>query len=109
MFGNRSVRFPSWTYRGVVAAALVIQGCSGKAQRSGGNQAAAAPVLVAVAAMDADNAALERVKLELGYCTIRSPIDGRTGAGTGKTRTATPQNGQNEPHYHLKEARAICA
>ena len=30
-------------------------------------------------------------------------------AVAGKTRTATPKNSQNEPHYHLKEARAICA
>jgi len=26
-------------------------------------------------------------------------------AGAGKTRTATPQNGQSEPAYHFKEAR----
>src|SRR5712692_4320948 len=26
----------------------------------------------------------------------------------GKTRTAVPQNGQNEPHHHPKEGRAIC-
>ncbi len=28
--------------------------------------------------------------------------------GAGKTRTAAPQNGQNEPHDHRKGARAIC-
>jgi len=28
--------------------------------------------------------------------------------GTGKTRTAAPHNGQNEPHYHAQEARATC-
>src|ERR1019366_8639222 len=38
----------------------------------------------AQAAMDADKAALDRAKLEVGYCTIRSPIDGRTGAVTVK-------------------------
>ncbi len=26
----------------------------------------------------------------------------------GQTRTATAQNGQNEPHYQPKEGRAIC-
>jgi len=32
------------------------------------------------AAVRADKAAVERAKLDLSYCTIRSPIDGRTGA-----------------------------
>ncbi len=31
------------------------------------------------AALRADDAAIERVKLDLSYCQIRSPIDGRTG------------------------------
>jgi membrane fusion protein, multidrug efflux system len=38
----------------------------------------------AQAAIDADQAALDRSKLQLGYCTILSPIDGRTGAVTVK-------------------------
>ncbi len=32
------------------------------------------------AAVRADRAAVENAKVELGYCTIRSPIDGRTGS-----------------------------
>ena len=32
------------------------------------------------AAVRADRAAVEQAKLELGYCTIKSPIDGRTGS-----------------------------
>jgi multidrug efflux system membrane fusion protein len=34
----------------------------------------------AEAQVRADQAAIDQAKLELGYCTIRSPIDGRTGA-----------------------------
>jgi multidrug efflux system membrane fusion protein len=33
----------------------------------------------AKAAVQADRAALENAKIQLGYCSIRSPIDGRTG------------------------------
>jgi membrane fusion protein, multidrug efflux system len=43
-------------------------------------QADEASIDSAQAAIDADQAALNRAKLELGYCTIRSPIDCRTGA-----------------------------
>jgi len=32
------------------------------------------------AAVRADKAALDNAKLDLGYCTVRSPIDGRTGS-----------------------------
>jgi len=32
------------------------------------------------AAVEADKAAIDNAKLNLGYCTIRSPIDGRTGS-----------------------------
>lgn len=32
------------------------------------------------AAVAADRAAIDRAKLQLGYCTIRSPLDGRTGS-----------------------------
>lgn len=32
------------------------------------------------AAVKADEAAVENARLQLGYCTIRSPLDGRTGA-----------------------------
>ncbi len=28
---------------------------------------------------------------------------------SGPPPTATPQNGLNEPHYHLKETKALCA
>ncbi len=31
------------------------------------------------AAVEADKAAVERARLDLGYCTVRAPIDGRTG------------------------------
>jgi len=44
--------------------------------------------------------------------TARKPSSGEVLAarqtGADKTRTAAPQNGQNEPHYHCKEASAIC-
>ena len=37
----------------------------------------------------------------------RTSVSGEAG-WAGETRTATPKNSQNVPHYHLKEARAIC-
>lgn len=43
-------------------------------------QADQAAIESAQAAIEADKAALDRSKLDLSYCTIRSPIDGRTGA-----------------------------
>src|SRR5262249_17856391 len=42
-------------------------------------QADRAALEVANAAIRSDKAAIESAKLDLGYCTIRSPIDGRTG------------------------------
>ena len=38
----------------------------------------------------------------------RISVSGEAG-WAGETRTATLKNSQNEPHYDLKEARAICA
>ena len=47
---------------------------------------------------------------ETGRRYARKPSSGEVSAarkaGTGKTRTAAPQNGQNEPHYHPKGASA---
>ncbi len=44
--------------------------------------------------------------------SARKPSSGEVSAarqsGAGKTSTAAPQNGQNEPHYHPKEGSAIC-
>ncbi len=44
--------------------------------------------------------------------SARKPSSGEVSAarwtGAGKTSTAAPQNGQNEPHYHPQEARATC-
>src|SRR5713226_3163999 len=44
--------------------------------------------------------------------SARKPSSGQVSAarqsGAGKTSTAAPQNGQNEPHYHRKGASAIC-
>jgi membrane fusion protein, multidrug efflux system len=42
-------------------------------------QADRAAVEFANAAIRSDKAAIENAKLDLGYCTIRSPMDGRTG------------------------------
>jgi multidrug efflux system membrane fusion protein len=42
-------------------------------------QAAKAALEMARAAVLTDRAVLENAKIQLGYCTIRSPIDGRTG------------------------------
>ena len=44
--------------------------------------------------------------------SARKPCSGEVSAarqtGAGKTSTAAPQNGQNEPHYHPKGASATC-
>lgn len=48
--------------------------------RTEGVRADQAAIESAQAAIEADQAALDRAKLDLGYCTIASPIDGRTGA-----------------------------
>jgi multidrug efflux system membrane fusion protein len=48
--------------------------------RTEGVRADQAAIESAQAAIEADQAALDRAKLELGYCTIFSPIEGRTGA-----------------------------
>ena len=44
--------------------------------------------------------------------SARKPLSGDVLAarqtGASKTRTAAPQNRQNEPRYHRKEARATC-
>ena len=37
----------------------------------------------------------------------RVSVSGEAG-WAGETRTVTPKNSQNVPHYHLKEARAVC-
>jgi len=42
-------------------------------------QADRAAIEFASAAIGSDKAAIESAKLDLGYCTIRSPMDGRTG------------------------------
>jgi multidrug efflux system membrane fusion protein len=55
-------------------------------------QADQAAIESAQAAMDADKAALDRAKLELGYCTIRSPLDGRTGAVAVKSGNLVTAN-----------------
>ena len=48
--------------------------------RTEGVRADQAAIESSQAAMQADQAALDRAKLDLGYCTILSPIEGRTGA-----------------------------
>ncbi len=44
--------------------------------------------------------------------SARKPSSGEVSAarqtGAGKTSSAAPQKGQNEPQYHPKEARATC-
>jgi multidrug efflux system membrane fusion protein len=56
-------------------------------------QADQAAIDSAQAAIDADQEALNRAELEIGYCTIKSPIDGRTGAVTVKPGNLVTANG----------------
>src|SRR5258708_1409425 len=79
------------------AACLMAPGCSTPNGRSPRTKADAAPRLVATVrraggggagqaanekargAVTADKAAIDNIRLQLNYCSIRSPIDGRTG------------------------------
>jgi multidrug efflux system membrane fusion protein len=56
-------------------AALLAKGVSSKAEKE--KREADADALAAL--VRADEAAVENAQLQLGYCTIRSPISGRTG------------------------------
>ena len=49
----------------------------------------------------------ERVILGAQKWSGRISVSGEAG-WAGETRTATPKNSQNVPHYYLKEARAVC-
>src|SRR5438445_110234 len=88
----------------LIIFALLLTGCSDNKAAPVNRQAQAAPVYISKAVLKsvpieietvgnveaystvlvkaniaADQAALDRAKLQLEYCTIRSPIDGRTG------------------------------
>src|SRR5713226_1153470 len=62
---------------------------------------------------DGGAAAAERLaKQDRKQTSARKPSSGEVSAarqtGAGKTSTAAPQNGQNEPHYYPKGASATC-
>jgi multidrug efflux system membrane fusion protein len=49
----------------------------------------------AMAAVQADRAALENAKIQLGYCSITSPIDGRTGSVMAQEGNIVKENDAN--------------
>ena len=81
---EQAQRYTELLQQGVLSKMQSDQTQSDADVRKEAVQADEAAIESAQAAIDADKAALDRAKLELGYCTIRSPIDGRTGAVTVK-------------------------
>lgn len=73
-------RYAALHKEGVLPKMQADQSQSDAEVRTEGVRADQAAIESAKAAIEADQAALDRAKLDLGYCTIFSPIEGRTGA-----------------------------
>lgn len=76
---SQSRRYAELAQQGVAAKDAAEQANSQAAAAREAVKADQAAIQSAQANIAADEAALERAKLQLEYCTIRSPIDGRTG------------------------------
>lgn len=103
---EQAKRYSDLTNQGVLSKSQSDQTQSDSEVRTEAVRADQAAIESAQAAIDSDQAALERSKLELGYCTITSPLDGRTGAVTVQTGNLVTANGaqlttinQVEPIY----------
>lgn len=72
-------RFEDLTKQGVVAKQQGEQATSDADARTASVHADQAAIDSARAALVADRAALDNAKLQLSYCYIKSPVDGRTG------------------------------
>jgi multidrug efflux system membrane fusion protein len=77
---SQAKRYVSLGQRGLIAADTSEQVRSQAAALEGSVQADEAAIQSARASLKAEQGALEGAKLQLSYCTIYSPIDGRTGA-----------------------------
>jgi multidrug efflux system membrane fusion protein len=77
---TQAQRYVRLGQRGLIAADTSEQVRSQAAALEGSVQADEAAIQSARASLKAEQGALEGAKLQLSYCTIYSPIDGRTGA-----------------------------
>ncbi len=77
---TQSQRFAALSQRGVVATDSSDQARSQAAALEESMRADRAAIESVKANLGAEQAALEAARLQLSYCTIHSPLDGRTGA-----------------------------
>lgn len=76
---EQSARYAKLFEQGVLSRDQADQIHSDADARAEGVRADQAAIESARAAVNADKAAIDNIKLQLNYCSIRSPIDGRTG------------------------------
>jgi multidrug efflux system membrane fusion protein len=76
---QQAARYADLSKEGVISKGQYDQFDSDAQARTEAVRADRAAIESARASINASKAALERAKLDLNYCTIRSPIDGRTG------------------------------
>jgi len=76
---EQSLRYAKLFEQGVLSRDQADQIRSDADARAEGVRADQAAIESARAAVNADKAAIDNIKLQLNYCSIRSPIDGRTG------------------------------
>jgi membrane fusion protein, multidrug efflux system len=76
---EQAERFSELFRQGVISKGQADQFSSDAAARQESVRADVAAIESARASINASKASLERSRLDLNYCTIRSPIDGRTG------------------------------
>ena len=76
---EQSLRYAKLFEQGVLSRDQADQIRSDADARAEGVRADQAAIESARAAVTADKAAIDNIKLQLNYCSIRSPIDGRTG------------------------------
>jgi multidrug efflux system membrane fusion protein len=98
--GEQAQRYSELSAQGVLSRMQSDQMQSDADMRVEAVQADKAAIESAEAAIDADKAALDRARLEMGYCTISSPIDGRTGTVSLKPGNLVTANGTELTTIH---------
>ena len=79
-YGKQSERYAQLAEQGIVSREVSDQAAVEARARRTGVRAEIASIESAKAAIRADEAAVANAKLNLSYCSIKSPISGRTGA-----------------------------
>ena len=79
-YGKQSERYAQLAEQGIVSREVSDQAAVEARARRTGVRAETASIESAKAAIRADEAAVANAKLNLSYCSIKSPISGRTGA-----------------------------